>query len=208
MYNEVLTMAFNFTCPQCRATISAPDSAAGQPGTCVFCHAQIVAPGLPSVLFQPPPAPAQPVVLAHADIGRRAVAWLIDCALICAVVLPINLVLGFTHVVTTSGMNGYRVFLPTGVAGWLLGAVTTLLYGSLMEASAWSGTLGKRALGIQVLDTSCLRLTVGKALARNFVKGITAPWACCALIYAVAVFSPQNQALHDMAAGTLVLNRD
>jgi uncharacterized RDD family membrane protein YckC len=201
-------MAFNFTCPQCGATISAPDSAAGQPGTCNFCHAQIVAPALPEVLCQPVPAPSQPIELARADIGRRGVAWLIDYAIICAVVLPLNLALGFTHVVTTAYSTGAsRVFLPTDAPGWIIGAVITLLYGTLMESSGWRATLGKRLLGMQVLDTSCHTLTRKKALLRNFVKGITAPVSCCAWMYAVAVFSPRNQALHDIAADTLVLDR-
>lgn len=198
-------MAYNFACPQCGATISAPDAAAGQPGTCVFCHANIIAPALEGLFPQTVQPPSQPVVLANADVGRRGVAWLIDYVLLCAVVLPVNLLLGFTRMVTTSGESGWHVNFPTGPAGWLLGSVVAVIYGTTMESSGWRATVGKRILGVQVLDTACQPLSRRKALTRNLVKAVTAPVSCCAWMYAVAIFSPRNQALHDIAADTLVL---
>jgi uncharacterized RDD family membrane protein YckC len=46
------------------------------------------------------------------------------------------------------------------------------------------------------------RISLGKAVLRNIVKQIT---GICCLLYLVFFFTPLRQALHDMAAATLVL---
>ena len=79
------------------------------------------------------------------------------------------------------------------------------LYYSLMESSAWQATLGKKALGIVVVDSNGNRLTWGRATGRHFGKIISAFPMGIGLI--MATFTQRKQALHDMMAGTLVVNK-
>lgn len=79
------------------------------------------------------------------------------------------------------------------------------LYYSLMESSVHQATVGKMALGIKVTDLDGRRLPWPRALAR---------WAAAALSYLtlyigflMAAFTERRQALHDLAAGTRVVDK-
>jgi uncharacterized RDD family membrane protein YckC len=78
------------------------------------------------------------------------------------------------------------------------------LYYSLMESSMWQATLGKKALGIVVVDSNGNRLTWGRATGRHFGKIISA--IPMSIGFLLAAFTQKKQALHDMMAGTLVVN--
>jgi uncharacterized RDD family membrane protein YckC len=84
------------------------------------------------------------------------------------------------------------------VGGWL--------YFALMESSAKGGTLGKMALGLKVTDTSGNRISFGRATGRHFAKLLSG--AIMGLGYAMAGFTQQKQALHDIIAGCLVVARE
>jgi len=83
------------------------------------------------------------------------------------------------------------------VVGWL--------YFTLSEASVTQGTLGKRALRIVVTDLDGRRISFGRANARFWSKIISG--AIFLIGYIMAGFTARKQALHDMIAGTLVVNR-
>jgi hypothetical protein len=78
------------------------------------------------------------------------------------------------------------------------------LYYSLMESSTWQATLGKKALGIVVVDSNGNRLTWGRATGRHFGKIISA--IPMSIGFLLAAFTLRKQALHDMMAGTFVVN--
>ncbi|MEX0602378.1 MAG: RDD family protein [Bacteroidota bacterium] len=83
------------------------------------------------------------------------------------------------------------------VAGWL--------YFALMESSAKQGTLGKMALSIVVTDLNGNRLTFGRATGRYFGKILSG--AIFYIGFIMAGFTEKKQALHDMIAGCLVVNK-
>lgn len=79
------------------------------------------------------------------------------------------------------------------------------LYYVSLESSSLQATLGKLALGIKVTDANGQRLTRGNALGR---------WASHLLCYftvyigyIMAAFTERKRGLHDMVAGTLVVDK-
>lgn len=86
-----------------------------------------------------------------------------------------------------------------------LGIVVTWLYFALMESSASQATLGKMLFGIKVTDINGQRISFGRASGRHFGKIISAILLCIG--YLMAAFTAKKQALHDMMAGCLVVNK-
>jgi len=84
--------------------------------------------------------------------------------------------------------------------------IMTWLYYALMESSRHQGTLGKMALGIYVTDIQGQRLTFGRATGRFFAKMISD--LTFSIGYIIAGFTDKKQALHDMVASCLVVNRE
>lgn len=80
--------------------------------------------------------------------------------------------------------------------------VTQWVYASLTESSALMGTVGKRVCGLRVVDGSARRLTFARASARYWSKVLSTPFM---LGYAAALLFRGNRALHDIIAGTSVV---
>ncbi len=80
-----------------------------------------------------------------------------------------------------------------------------ILYNSFMESSKYQASVGKIALGIIVTDTSGNKLDFSKAFVRNICKIISSMILCIG--YIMAGFTDKKQALHDMIANTLVVNK-
>lgn len=98
--------------------------------------------------------------------------------------------------------------------GWVVGTYLgfTLLYYAaagtyftLMESSRHQATLGKLALGIKVVDQNGGRLTSVHALGRWFAASLS--YLTLYIGFLMAAFTERKQALHDMVAGTLVVDR-
>ena len=88
----------------------------------------------------------------------------------------------------------YLIFL---VGGWL--------YEALMESSRWQATLGKRAVGLRVVDLGGRHISFGRATARHFAKILSS--LILNIGFIMAGFTEKKQALHDLIAGTLVVRR-
>ncbi|MCB1626584.1 MAG: RDD family protein [Xanthomonadales bacterium] len=96
-----------------------------------------------------------------------------------------------------------------GLAANLLLGLIGLPYHVAMESSSWQGSIGKRAAGIKVVDLHGRPIGVGQALVRylsGFVSALTA--LVLYIGYWMCGFTERKQALHDMIAGCLVVNRD
>lgn len=169
-----------------------------------------------------------------AGFWKREVAWLIDALLLGAVLnillsVPLALMgmLGSAPLLALLGeawavLAGGQAVDPgaaealfwrlLALAGWatLLATATYALAGwayfALMEASTWQATLGKRALGINVVDRAGARITVARASARFFAAALS--WLTLNLGHAMAGWTKEKRALHDYVAGTRVENVD
>lgn len=159
----------------------------------------------------------------YANFGLRLLAYLIDGILISVVVWILMMLfmgstfaamggLGGLEGMDADNMSEEEAMLLMGPMMAAFGGVTLLaiaaqwLYFALMESSAKQATVGKMALGIKVTDMNGDRLTFLRATGRHFSKIISG--MILMIGYIMAAFTEKRQALHDMIAGTLVLNKD
>ncbi|MCX7977630.1 MAG: RDD family protein [Bdellovibrionaceae bacterium] len=98
--------------------------------------------------------------------------------------------------------------LPTSVMGAMGSFVYLLLaflYFPFFESSEARGTLGKMAMGIEVVDEKGDSLSFRRALVRwlmSYVSGFL-----LGIGYLMNLFTPRRQTLHDLVAGALVIHR-
>jgi len=79
------------------------------------------------------------------------------------------------------------------------------LYEAFMLSSEWQATVGKRAMSIVVTGMDGGRISFARATGRHFAKYVSA--FIIGIGFFMAAFTARKQALHDMMAETLVINR-
>ena len=124
----------------------------------------------------------------YASFGKRFLAALLDGVILGVINGLISAILG-----KNSGLAS------------LVGILVAWLYYAIQESSAKQATLGKQALGIVVTDLEGKRIDFVKATIRYFSKILST--LILMIGYIMAAFTERKQALHDMIAGTLVVNR-
>ncbi|WP_010250113.1 RDD family protein [Acetivibrio cellulolyticus] len=122
----------------------------------------------------------------YAGFWKRLVAIIIDAVILGIVDWILN------------GVLGQRL-------GSSFGALAGAVYFILMESSSMQGTVGKMAIGIKVTDLDGNRISTGKAIVRYIGKIISG--IILFIGYIMAAFTANKQALHDMIASTLVVER-
>ena len=85
--------------------------------------------------------------------------------------------------------------------------VIPVMYGALLDSSKFRGTVGKLVTGIEVVDVTGGRIAISKAIVRNAIKVICTLVPPFQLLYLFLVCSEQKRALHDLAAGSVVVYR-
>lgn len=156
-------------------------------------------------------APSGDVV--DAGFLRRWAAYFLDNLILTSAFYGL-LMLAMVVVGVTGGFESLEKMDSEEPPAWfwaMYGGITLLyfvgaaLYYSLMESCSHQATVGKMALGIKVTDLDGRRLSPSKALLR---------WICAALSYVtfyigflMAAFTERKQALHDIVAGTRVVDR-
>jgi uncharacterized RDD family membrane protein YckC len=159
-----------------------------------------------------PVAAALPAV-AYAGFWLRFVALIIDGLLLYFVSMILFLPFAASTGMGMRGMMTGRPPDPQAIFPMihallrlaLLRTVLHWLYYSLLESSAWQGTLGKKALGLEVTDLDGNRISFGRATGRFFAKIIST--IILFIGYIMAGFTEKKQALHDILAGTLVIRK-
>ncbi|MGY0505714.1 RDD family protein [Luteimonas sp. e5] len=74
-----------------------------------------------------------------------------------------------------------------------------------LESRVGGATLGKRALGLHVVDDTGARLSFARALARHLAGALS--WLSLNIGHLLALSGPDHRALHDRLAGTRVVWR-
>jgi len=154
--------------------------------------------------------------MTYAGFWKRFAAYLIDSVIIGIVMGIFMMIFGiglFTSMATVDPMQmdeGDAETMAAGVVGgmitfFLLLSAAQWLYFALMESSSKQATLGKMALSIIVTDLTGNRLSFGRATGRYFGKIISG--AILMIGYIMAGFTEKKQALHDIIAGCLVVNK-
>lgn len=135
----------------------------------------------------------------YAGFWKRFSAAIIDGVLLMAVSVVIGAVMGLIYGATTVTSEGISIL------GNLVGALVGWLYYATMESSVKQGTLGKLVLRIKVTDLSGNQISFAKATGRHFGKLISTIFLFIGFL--MIAFTSKKQALHDMMAGCLVVNR-
>ncbi len=129
-------------------------------------------------------------------VGARVAAQVVDLVCLFLQVIAVTVVLGLAFSPETeSELRGYIV----------LGFLTLPLYGGLLEGF-WNGqTVGKRMLGIKVVNSRGDEPGFGQALVRNVPAVILFTWISTAVGLAAIAINDRRQRLFDEAAGTYVV---
>ncbi|MFL6231386.1 MAG: RDD family protein [Pyrinomonadaceae bacterium] len=144
----------------------------------------------------------QPQTPTYAGFWLRLGASLIDSVLASALLCPVSFVLGAAGALADRGRGGAAT-AGAQLLAYVISIVVNWLYFALCESSAWQGTLGKKLLGIRVTDDYGRRIGFGRATGRHFAKFVSS--IICLIGFIMVAFTEKQQGLHDMMAGTLVL---
>ncbi len=142
----------------------------------------------------------------YAGFWRRVWAGLIDVSLeILAALLLVGLIYVALNLVgRLVGLEGENakffigfIFVPLlAVGGWL--------YAALSESSHYRATIGKRIMGLQVVNADGGKLTFGQASARHVMKFLSL--FSLGIGFLIAGWTKRRQALHDMPIDCLVIH--
>jgi uncharacterized RDD family membrane protein YckC len=121
----------------------------------------------------------------YAGFWKRFAALVIDFAVISAATGVL--------VAGTLGHAWFAVFLLP----WI--------YEAVMLSSEKQATFGKMALGMVVTDLNGARITFARATGRHFAKWLSTLFLMIG--YLMAAFTEKKQALHDLFAETLVIDK-
>ncbi|HAM72207.1 MAG TPA: RDD family protein [Verrucomicrobiales bacterium] len=126
----------------------------------------------------------------------RFLAWLIDLAVLMALMTIVNIGVGFFAVLSPELAQGIAI---------LLGFSINTGYKIITEW-AWRGqTFGKRALRLRVVDVEGMRLRFSQVVLRNLLRAVDMLPGLYLLGGLTAALSPRAQRLGDLAAGTTVV---
>ena len=152
--------------------------------------------------------------MSYAGFWKRFAAYLIDAVILWVVnlflLVPFLGMLGLGFIESSMMDGDPSEGMIAAIIGAYFGSMMMIflagwLYFAIMESSNKQGTLGKMALGIVVTDMNGSRISFGRATGRYFGKilsGLT-----FTIGYIIAGFTEKKQALHDMIAGCLVVNK-
>ena len=83
--------------------------------------------------------------------------------------------------------------------------LTYWIYFAVLESSSSQATFGKMVIGIIVTDKDGNKISFDRATVRHFCKIISGMLLCMGFI--LAGVTQKKQALHDLIANTLVVNK-
>jgi len=153
--------------------------------------------------------------MSYAGFWKRFAAFLIDAILLSIVqffiFMPALAMIGVGVATTAmsdepaSGVGLILLAVGAYLFAILLNIIVSWLYYALMESSERGATLGKLALGIRVTDLQGNRVSFGRATGRYFGKIVSS--MILMIGYLMAAFTDRKQALHDIMASCLVINK-
>jgi uncharacterized RDD family membrane protein YckC len=147
--------------------------------------------------------------VVYAGFWRRWAALFLD-----QLILAIPLSIVYFFIMLGLGMTGGLLNNPQPPIGAVLGLefafylvwwTAGLFYFATLESSEAQGTFGKRALGIKVTDLEGRRISFKQAMGRWFAAALS--YLSLYIGFLMAGFTQRKQALHDVIASTLVVDR-
>ncbi len=175
--------------------------------------------------------------MRFANVWQRIGAFLLDYLIIAAylvLLIIISVGLGFGPL-----QSVFRAMFAnpnvSEFSAFLLLVLPVILYFAVFECSSWQATLGKRRMGLRVIDTHDARLNFPRSLARSLLKflpwelthaclwripgwplapstpspvitaGLVLVWILVGAYLVSMLVSKKHQALYDWIAGTFVI---
>jgi len=138
----------------------------------------------------------QILIQYYGSFDQRLFASVFDMFLvsgICAVTAFIVFLFVSSKIATISIAFSLFIIVP----------LVNLVYHIVMESSAKQGTYGKQLLKIRVCDLEGNRISAAHATGRNLAKIFSVLTLLIGYLY--SFFNKQQQCLHDVIAGTLVV---
>lgn len=132
----------------------------------------------------------------YGSFDQRLLASALDLffiATVCAVIAFIVVLFVDDKLIRMSTALGLLVVIP----------IVNLIYHILMEGSSKQGTYGKQLLHLKVCDMQGSPITIAHAAGRNLAKILSLLTLFIGYLY--SFFNKQQQCLHDVIAGTLVV---
>ena len=131
-----------------------------------------------------------------AGLDQRLLASALDWFIISAIcIVPALLIVAF--------IPGQEVAIMVGISLLVVIPLVNFVYHIVMESSVKQATYGKQILKIKVCDMEGNPIGAGKSVGRNFCKLFSD--ITFSIGYLISFFNRQQQCLHDMIAGTLVV---
>ncbi|WP_294347255.1 RDD family protein [Prosthecochloris sp.] len=89
----------------------------------------------------------------------------------------------------------FSIFLNSVIFNWI--------YCASLQSSVWQATIGKKIVGLKVVDENGRRISFGRATGRYFASMISAVFFCIG--YMMVGWTSRKRGLHDSMAGTFVI---
>ena len=162
-------------------------------------------------LAQNPPGPGtrMPARPVYAPFLDRTAAMLIDWVIVNSLVWPTSFVIGWILSASRRmiGIRAHEAGFASGFLAVVLWIIADWLYASLMLSSPRQATFGKQWMRLKVTNLEGERISFIQGTGRHFAKFLSTFMLLAGFI--MAAFTSKRQALHDIAAGTLVVrNQD
>lgn len=139
---------------------------------------------------------------------RRVAANAIDVAAITLVITPLSLLLypprNFEEVKSEFQLLSDLEMFPRMAGMMVYAYLLQFVYQTIMTCSPWQGSVGKRLLGLRVVDRSYRRLSLPHAALREAFR--FASMIPMQLGFLWILRDQQRRGFHDLLAGTLVLH--
>lgn len=139
-----------------------------------------------------------------ASFVQRLAAYLVDGLVLGFFVSIAAFVAGLILGIVSAGAGEEVSEMLANLAGGIIGLVGGWLYYALLESGPWGATVGKKALGLQVVDNDGYGITFAQATGRYFSHILSG--LVCGAGYLAMLFSPEKKTWHDQLSGTRVID--
>ena len=156
--------------------------------------------GNQSVAMARPASCSDASTLRPASFGSRAAAMTIDLLIMQTASLGLNSLL-LAAILSNLDVTYLVLFATTG--SLVANTLFTVFYCVWLESSGWQATLGKKLMGIKVVDLHGARIGFMKSSWRTTAKGMSI--LTLGIGYLMALWDHRNQTFHDKAAACLVV---
>lgn len=142
----------------------------------------------------------------YAGFWKRGAAFFIDAVIIMFPQAFLGNIFGTAFVNRMSSVDPIQEYIGYTLWAQIIAVVVAWVYMAGMESSSFQASIGKLLLGIRVVGKDGGRISFARATGR-FLGRILSVLVAGLGILAIA-FSEKKQALHDMMADCLVVNKE